>query len=92
VDHAKRVGQRAGGLVSLTMPRQYGRLPGPPGERRVVCDYCGITWYRSACRRDASGFLACPDDQSGRDTATLDRLNAQAAAQVRYPRPAIERW
>lgn len=75
-----------------TMPRKYGRLPGPPGERRVVCDYCGITWYRSACRRDMSGLLACPDDQSGRDTMTLDRANAQAGVEALPPRPLSERW
>ena len=65
----------------LTIPRKY---PGsaPPGERKVMCDYCGMAWLRSVCRRDASGFLACPDDQDGRDTVTLDRINAQAAAQV----------
>lgn len=74
------------------MPRRYSALPGPPGERRVTCDYCGIEWYRSQCRRDPAGFLACPDDQGGRDTVTLNRLNAEAAAQVRYPRAPVERW
>lgn len=75
-----------------TIARKYSPLPGPPGERRVSCDYCGITWMRSQCRRDAAGFLACPDDQDGRDTVTLDRANAAGAAEVRLPRPGMERW
>lgn len=58
-----------------TMPRQY-QGPAPRGERRYPCDYCGITWYMSQLRRDAAGFYACPDDQSGRDVVTLDRQNA----------------
>lgn len=62
-------------MSRLTMPRRYGELPGPPGERRVACDYCGMTWYRSDLRRDPTGFLACPDDQQGRDVVTLDRAN-----------------
>jgi len=78
--------------MALTMPRQYN-LPGPPGERRVTCDYCSAQFYRSECRRDFTGFLICPEcDDGGRDTATLDKLNAEAAAQVRGPRPTIERW
>ena len=28
--------------MSLTMPRNYGRFPGPPGERRASCDFCGM--------------------------------------------------
>ena len=75
----------------LTMPRRYP-FPAPRGERREYCSYCGILWYRSSLRRDAAGFLACPDDQGGRDTVTLDRLNAAGAQQVRLPRPAIEKW
>lgn len=73
--------------MSLTMPRKYA-LPAPVGERRVVCDYCGITWYRSECRRDAAGFLACPDDQGGRDSVTLDRQNAEYAARAQARRRA----
>jgi hypothetical protein len=41
-----------------------------------MCDYCGIFWYQSDLRKDAAGFYACPDDQSGRDVVTLDRQNA----------------
>lgn len=59
-----------------TIPRRYP-FPAPRGERRYTCDYCGMKWYISQLRRDASGFYACPDDQDGRDTVTLDRLNAQ---------------
>lgn len=70
-----------------TIPRRYPNLPGPPGERRVFCDYCGIKWYRSELHRDASGFLACPDEGDGRDATTLDRLNARAAAAAARPRP-----
>lgn len=60
-----------------TMPRRYP-FPAPRGERRRMCDYCGIVWYQSQLRKDASGFYACPDDQAGRDTVTLDRANAQS--------------
>ncbi len=42
-----------------------------------MCDYCGIFWYQSALAQDASGYWACPDDQSGRDTVTLNRENSQ---------------
>lgn len=77
--------------MSLTMPRRYtGKAPA--GERRVICDFCGMTWYRSVCRRLPGGMLACPDDQDGRDSTTLDRLNAANAAAARLPRPAGERW
>lgn len=76
----------------LTMPRNYWPLPGPPGERRAVCDYCGITWYRSSMRRDESGFLACPDDQDGRDVVQLNRLNQEAAQRSRLRRDPGENW
>lgn len=56
------------------MPRRYP-FPAPKGERRYRCDYCGIVWYMSQLRKDAAGFYACPDDQSGRDVVTLDRAN-----------------
>lgn len=75
-----------------TMSRHYSPLPGPPGERRAVCDYCGMTWYRSVMRRDPSGMLACPDDQAGRDATTLNRLNSQGTRDVKRPRPVIDRW
>lgn len=74
--------------MSLTMPRNYGPIPG--GDRRVECAYCGMTWYRRDCRRDAAGYIVCPDDMEGRDTVTLDRLNA-AGATVR-PRASEEIW
>jgi len=71
------------------MSRNYSPLPGPAGERRVSCDYCGSKWYRSELVRDASGHLACPDDQDGRDVATLDRINAQNAARAAQRRPRV---
>jgi hypothetical protein len=76
-------------MPRLTMSRHYYPLPGPPGERRAACSYCGMTFYRSDMVRDASGHLACPDDQDGRDTATLDRLNAQHAAKAGMRRPGV---
>lgn len=79
--------------MALSIPRRYGSLPGPPGERRVRCDYCSLLWYRSQLRRDPAGFLACPDGcQDGRDTVTCDRQNAANAAQTRGRRPPPERW
>lgn len=48
-----------------------------------MCDYCSIMWHRSKLIRDAAGFLACPDDQKGRDIVTLNKLNAQSAMQRR---------
>lgn len=65
-------------MSQLTMPRRYVG-PAPKGERRRTCDYCGIPWYQSVMRRDAAGLWACPDDQAGRDTVTLDRLNASGS-------------
>jgi len=52
----------------------------PRGDAPARCSYCGVIWRRSQLVRDRSGNLACPDDQSGRDVATLSFLNAQAAA------------
>ena len=72
--------------MSLTMPRRYP-FPAPPGERRATCAYCGMEWYRSSLRRDASGYLVCPDDDEGRDKVTLDRLNNHYAAQASMRRP-----
>lgn len=75
-----------------TIPRNIA-LPLPRGERRVTCDYCGAKWMRSDCIRDASGFLACPDDQEGRDAVTLDRLNAASASSIdAVPRGTGEDW
>lgn len=78
--------------MSNSIPRRYPQLPGPPGERKVMCDYCGIDWYRSVCRRDAAKLLACPDCQPGRDTVTLDRLNSINSARVRGRRPPPDTW
>ncbi len=61
-----------------TMPRNYS-FPAPAGERRVACDYCGMTWYRSQMVRDTAGRLACPDDMDGRDEVTLDKINSSAS-------------
>lgn len=67
-----------------TMPRKYSQ-PAPRGERRHRCDYCGIVWYMSQLRQDAAGYYACPDDQSGRDTVTLNRANAAARVEGGLP-------
>ncbi len=56
----------------------------PPGDFQALCDQCGVIWYRYRLRRDASGFLTCPDDNDvGRDTVTISRENAQGAARSR---------
>lgn len=47
-----------------------------------MCDYCGCDFYRSQLVRDPAGLLACEDDQEGRDTVTLNRLEAQAVAEA----------
>ena len=77
----------------LTKPRKYP-FPAPPGEYSTTCDYCGCEWYRSDLRRDASGFLACPDDQDGRDTVTLQRLETEAISKALedLKRVRRERW
>jgi hypothetical protein len=68
------------------MPDTLGDHPRiPRGERRIICDYCGMTWYRSSMVKDPSGYWACPDDQDGRDGVTLNRLNQQAAMATRPP-------
>jgi len=78
--------------MSLSIPRRYPGRFGPRGERKVRCDYCSMMWLRSACRRDAAGLLACPDDQAGRDVVTLDRANAAGALSTRPVKPPPERW
>lgn len=45
-----------------------------------MCDYCGAHWRRSQLRVDGAGFLVCPDEGQGRDTVTLDLLNADSDA------------
>ncbi len=55
----------------------------PYGDRQSMCDYCGVQWRRSQLARDASGLLACPDDQRGRDVVTLNQGNADYAARQR---------
>lgn len=49
----------------------------PRGTYRARCDYCGAGFMRHQLRRNESGFLACPDDQQGRDEVMLNRLNVQ---------------
>lgn len=57
--------------------RTIGRKwTGSRGDYQAMCDYCGVQWRRDQLRRDASGKLACPDDQRGRDEVTLSNLNA----------------
>lgn len=53
------------------------------GDYQGLCDYCGVQWRRSQLIRDASGKLACPDDQAGLDEVTLTEANAAAAGQNR---------
>ena len=53
------------------------------GQKVAHCSYCGVRWYSGDLRRDASGKWVCPDDIGGRDTATLDALNAEGAAMYR---------
>lgn len=59
----------------------------PPGDFQALCDQCGVMWYRYRLRRDASGFLTCPDDDDvGHDSVTLSRENAAHAASMRGAR------
>jgi len=74
----------------MHIPRRYP-FPSPGGEYQTACDYCGITWYRSSLVRDESGFLACPDDQEGRCTATLARLEQEAIAEASNDMAGIRR-
>lgn len=59
-----------------------------------MCSYCSMSWYRSACVRDATGYLACPDCQDGKDLATLDRERAEAIAELaaEHTPSGSERW
>lgn len=57
----------------------------PPGDTVKLCSYCGVAYYRSQLRCDASGNLACPEDQRGRDSVTLNEGNAAALANRRLP-------
>lgn len=54
------------------------------GSYAAHCDYCGVRWPRLKMARDAAGLLACPDDQPGRDVATLDRENAAGAREASH--------
>jgi hypothetical protein len=74
-----------------TIPRNYPSLPGPPGERKAMCDMCSMFWYRSAMRRMPGGQLWCPDE-TGRDAVTCDRVNAQNGARATRRRPTPDRW
>jgi hypothetical protein len=51
------------------------------GDPTAVCDYCGVVWYRSELRRDASGLLVCPQDEGG-DRVSADEYNATVMAQA----------
>jgi hypothetical protein len=64
---------------------------GRRGDFECMCDYCGVYWYRSQLRLDAAGFLACPDDQKGRDVVTLARENASSASAMPLIRGRIKR-
>lgn len=68
--------------MSLTIGRKRSHRS-PPGDTVRLCSYCGIAWYRSQLRRDASGNLACPDDQRGLDVVTLSEGNISGLAERR---------
>lgn len=63
-----------------TIGRRYS------GKRRNyadVCDYCDVRWHRDELRLDASGRLACPDEQDGgRTEMELQLLMAENAGNV----------
>ncbi len=59
----------------------------PKGDYAVQCDYCGVKWRRSQCKRDGAGRLACPDDAAGRDEVTLNEANIAGARADRRVRP-----
>ena len=61
-----------------TIGRRWPRRA-PKGDFVAMCDYCGANWRRSLMKRDRSGYLACPDDQGGRDAVTLAEEAADAA-------------
>lgn len=50
----------------------------PRGDYQEMCDYCGVMWRRSQLRKDGAGRLVCPDEGSGLDATTLNKLNAAA--------------
>ena len=54
----------------------------PKGDFSATCDICGVLWRRSELTRKADGLLYCPDDVAGRDTVTLNDLNARAAEAI----------
>lgn len=71
------------------MPRRYPNPPGPPGERRVSCDYCGFWYYRTTMSRDSQGLLVCSDGcDSGLSAYDLDRANAAAAQSPPWQTPS----
>lgn len=61
-----------------TIGRRYPRRRAN-GDYTAECAYCGVTWHRSRMTKDAGGKYVCPDEGSGRDATTLDRLNAASA-------------
>lgn len=64
-------------MSQRTITRHWPRSS-PQGDYQATCDYCGVQWRRSQLRRDASGLLACPDDQPGLDAVSLSKGNAEA--------------
>ena len=51
------------------------------GDVQRLCDYCGVAYYRSQLRMDASGNLRCPKEGNGKDSVTLSKGNAEGAKQ-----------
>lgn len=54
------------------------------GQRRVMCDTCGVTYFRSQLLRGRDGFLRCSgagtmNDARGLTALELDEFHAQAA-------------
>jgi hypothetical protein len=71
--------------MTLTTPR---RLPKnhPKGDFRARCGVCGAMYYRSQLVNKENGSLACKATcAQGRDEVQLSRMNAERAAQVKYP-------
>ena len=55
------------------------------GDYQAMCDHCGVLWRRSQLHRDGAGSLVCPDEGDGRDSVTLDALNAASAQELTGP-------
>lgn len=52
------------------------RYFGPSRNYTDECSYCGVTYHRSDLTLDVAGYLACPDDRSGRTAKEIDYQRA----------------